>query len=160
MQTDTERLVQMRSEQLSEAQRKFIGTQLECIKTRTEEQLALSKSQHSSALARIQELESLADDEDDEEERDRTLAAQTVKDRIGILEASQISYGVIFAQAETGRSGQVIGNIITDGDSRALVGLPKSVVGKINQRIGDVTTQNSSKAVVGAFDDDIDFSRM
>jgi hypothetical protein len=45
---------------------------------------------------------------------------------------------------------------LTSGDSRALVGLPESVVGKINQRIGDVTTEKNSIALVGVFDRTVD----
>jgi len=47
-------------------------------------------------------------------------------------------------------------NIITSNDSKALVGMPESVVGKVNQRIKDVNTQNRSAAAVGVFDKNVD----
>lgn len=53
-------------------------------------------------------------------------------------------------------TGQDISNVITSDDSRALVGMPESVVGKVNQRIKYVTAQNRSAAAVGVFDKNVD----
>lgn len=58
---------------------------------------------------------------------------------------------MIFSQVRSKWSGQDISNVITSGNSKALVGLPESVVGKINQRIRDVRTEGGSAAVVGVY---------
>jgi hypothetical protein len=74
-----------------------------------------------------------------------------------IIGASQVSCGVVFAQAESSRSGVDIGKILTTEKSRAFVGLPPRVVGKVNLRVGEVTTQGGSTSHVGLYPEDIKF---
>ena len=78
-----------------------------------------------------------------------------LRDRAQVHESSQVFCGVVFAQAQSHRSGQQIGNVTTLDHSQAWVGMPASVVGKINQRIGNVRTEASSKAHVGVFSGEI-----
>ena len=100
----------------------------------------------------------LQEEPEDEEDggAQRTLAIKEVEEQSHLLEADQVSCGVVFSQVRSKRTGQDIGNIITSDDSRALVGMPESVVGKVNQRIKDVTTQRNSTVAVGVFDGSVD----
>jgi hypothetical protein len=71
-----------------------------------------------------------------------------------------VSCGVVFSQVRSKRSGQEISDIITSDNSKALVGLPESVVGNINQRITDVRTEGSSVAVVGVYSGNISMKNL
>jgi len=115
----------------------------------------LTKSQQSEVQKRKGDLQEEPEDEEDEGAQ-RTLALKEVEEQSRLLEADQISSGVVFSQSRSERTGQDISNVITSDDSRALIGLPEGVVGKINQRIRDVTTQGNSAAVVGVFDGNVD----
>jgi hypothetical protein len=79
-----------------------------------------------------------------------------VKEQVRLLNDSQISLAVAFAQLKAARTNREIGNVLTDKKSFALVGIPEGVVGKINQRIGNVSTTNGASAAVGVFDKDVD----
>ena len=103
---------------------------------------------------RKDELQEEPEDEEDDGAQ-RALAIKEVEEQSRLLEADQVSSGVVFSQVHSKLTSQEIGNVTTSNQSRALVGLPESVVGKINQRIGDVTTKNHSSAVVGVFNNDI-----
>jgi hypothetical protein len=119
--------------------------------------LEITKEMHDEAQKRKQELQEEPEDEEDGGAQ-RTLAIKEVDEQSRLLEANQVSCGVIFTQLRSKLTSQEIGKVITTDDSRALVGLPESVVGKINQRIGDVTTQKNSVAVVGVFNGTIDLN--
>ncbi|KAI5924519.1 hypothetical protein F4810DRAFT_664018 [Camillea tinctor] len=147
----TQLAVQLRLEKMSETERENVNTQLQSLKTKIQEHLDLIKQQKDEAEERKRELEEESDDEEDGGAQ-RTLAIKEIEKRLRLLETDQVSCGVVFSQLRSKETGQEIGNVITTDDSRALVGLPESVVGKINQRIRDVTTQNKSAAVVGVFD--------
>lgn len=115
----------------------------------------LTKKQQDEAQRRRQELQEEPEDEEDGGAQ-RALATQEVEKQSGFLEADQVSSAVVFSQVRSKRTGQDISNIITSNDSKALVGMPESVVGKVNQRIKDVNTQNRSAAAVGVFDKNVD----
>ena len=129
--------------------------QLQALETKIQEHLELTKKQQDEVEKRKQELHEEPEDEEDGGAQ-RTLAIKEVENQSRFLEADQISSGVVFSQVRSKQTGQVIGTVTTSDDSRALVGLPESVVGKIHQRIGDVTTQKKSAAAVGVFDGSVD----
>lgn len=81
-------------------------------------------------------------------------AISEVKEQSRLLDENEISVGVIYSQVRAAWSGQQIGNVLTDQRSKALVGMPQSIIGKINQRIGNVNTRGQSNAAVGVFPDD------
>lgn len=147
-------MIQLRSEQTSETERESLKSQLQSLETVIQDHLELCKKQQAEARERRRQL-GLKDDEESDDEAQRTLAIKEVDERSQLLEADQVACGVVFSQAHSRRSGQEIGKVITPKESRALVGLPESVVGKINQRIGDVTTTDNSRAVVGVWGGDI-----
>lgn len=144
------RMVQLRSDRTSEADRENLKKQLQALETKIQEHLDLTKKQQDEAHDRKQELQEEPEDEEDGGAQ-RTLAIKEVEERAHLLEADQISCGVVFSQVRSKRTGQEIGKVITSDNSKALVGLPESVVGKINQRIREVITQKGSTAVVGVF---------
>lgn len=152
--TSTQLMTQIRSEKTSEVDREILKRQLQTLETKIQEHLDLTKKQHDEAQGRKQELQ-----EEPEEEEDggaqRTLAIKETEEQSRLLEANQVSCGVVFSQVRSQRSGQEIGKVITSDDSKALVGLPESVVDKINQRIGEVRTERGSAAVVGVFSGNI-----
>jgi hypothetical protein len=143
-------MVQLRSETRSETDRENAKKQSQILETKIQEYLDLSKRQKEEAEERKRELQEEPEDEQDGGAQ-RTLATKEVEEQLRLLAANQVSCGVVFSQVRSRRSGQEIGNVITSNDSKALVGLPESIVGKINQRIGNVTTEHRSKAVVGVF---------
>ena len=147
-------MVQLRSEKTSETDRENVKGQLQTLETKIQEHLDLTKRQQDQALERKWALEEEPEDEEDGGAQ-RTLAMKEVEQQSCLLEADQVSCGVVFSQVRSKRSGQEISNIITLGNSRALVGLPESVVGKINQRIKDVRTEGGSVAVVGVYSGNI-----
>ncbi|PZD29772.1 hypothetical protein A1F96_04896 [Pyrenophora tritici-repentis] len=148
--TSTQLMVQLRSEKTSETDRENVKRQLQTLKAKIQEHLDLTKRQQDQALERRRALEDEPEDEEDGGAQ-RTLAVKEVDQQSRLLEADQVSCGVIFSQVRSKRSGQEISNIITLDNSKAVVGLPESVVGKINQRITDVRTEGGSVAVVGVY---------
>lgn len=135
-------MVQLRSEKLSETNREGLKQQLQNLEAKIEEHLDFTGKQQAEAQKRTQELQEESEDEEDGGAQ-RTLVIREIEERSRLLEADQVSSGVVFSQARSTRTGQEIGKVTTSDDSRALVGLPESVVGRINQRIRDVTTQNN-----------------
>jgi hypothetical protein len=131
-----------------------VKRQLQTLETKIQEHLDLTKRQQDQALERRRVLEDEPEDEEDGGAQ-RTLAIKEVEEQSRLLEADQVSCGVVFSQVQSKRSGQEISNIITSNHSKALVGLPESVVGKINQRITDVRTEGGSVAVVGVYSGNI-----
>jgi hypothetical protein len=127
---------------------------LQALETQIQEHIDLIEKQQGEAQRRRQELQDRPEDEDGGAQR--ALATQEIEKQSGLLEADQVSSAVVFSQVRSKRTGQDISNVITSDDSRALIGMPESVVGKVNQRIKDVTTQNRSAAAVGVFDKNVD----
>lgn len=127
--------------------------QLQALEAKIQGHMDLTKRQQDESLQRKRELEEEPGDEGDEEDTgaQQTLAIREVGEQSRLLEADQVSCGVIFSQVRSKWSGQDISNVITSGNSKALVGPPESVVGKINQRIRDVRTEGGSAAVVGVY---------
>lgn len=130
------------------------------LQTKVQEYLDLTKIEQEGTLQRLHDLQ-LDDDNDDDDEDDddraqRTLAIKEVKKRSGVVEAAQVSLGVIYLQVQSARSGAKIGNVTIAKNSRGLVGLPESVVGNIDLTIGDVSMTENSAGAVGVFDKDVD----
>jgi acetoin utilization deacetylase AcuC-like enzyme len=142
--------MQLRSTTLSEASREAIRLQLDAIKAKIQEHLSLMNEHFESTSRRIEELENSYDGSDEADQ-----AMDEAKKRAETIQASQVSCGVVFAQAESSRSGIDIGQVLTTDDSFAYVALPSSVVGKVNLRVGIVTTQRGSTSHVGAVADDL-----
>jgi hypothetical protein len=147
-------MVQLQSEKTFETNRENVKRQLQTLETKIQEHLDLTKRQQDQALERKRALEDESEDEEDGGAQ-RTLTIKEIEQQSRLLEANQVSCGVVFSQVQSKRSGQEISNIITSDNSKALVGLPESVVGKINQRITDVRTKGSSVAVVGVYSSNI-----
>lgn len=147
-------MVQLRSEKTSEVDRANVRMQLQALEEKIQEHLDLTKREQEDANRRRQELQEEPEDEEDMGAQ-RTLAINEVEEQSRLLEAGQVSCGVVFSQVRSKRSGQDISNVVTSGDSTALVGLPESVVGKINQRITNIRTEGGSRAVVGVYSDNI-----
>ncbi|KUJ10179.1 uncharacterized protein LY89DRAFT_656845 [Mollisia scopiformis] len=153
--TSTQLIVQLRSEQTSEIHREQLKTQLQALETQIQEYIDLAKKQQDEAQRRRQDLQEQPGDEEDGGAQ-RALATQEVEKQKGLLEADQVSSAVVFLQVRSKRTSQDISNIIISDDSKALVGMPESVVGEVNQRIKGVTTKNRSAAAVGVFDKNVD----
>lgn len=98
----------------------------------------------------------LKSDSGEDQSAEQVAAFNKVKQQFRLLDESQISLGVVFAQLRAARTHQVIGNVTTNRVSFALVGIPERLVGKIDQQIGDVSTTDKSAAVVGVFDSSVD----
>jgi uncharacterized protein YjbJ (UPF0337 family) len=90
-------------------------------------------------------------DSDEDGDADRIVVSAEIQKQSNILDEGQVSLGVIFAQLRAGRTHQEIGNVLTDDESRALVGMFEELVGKMDQRIGNVTTTKKSSSIVGVF---------
>jgi hypothetical protein len=144
--TDDDSVIQLRSEGLSEVDRESTRRSLQAVEDKLQEHLLLSKDQQTDARTRIQELE-----EEHDGSADFDQAIEEATKRVQVLEADQVSCGVVFAQAESMRSGIDIGKVLTSQKSTAYVGMPPSVVGKVNLRIGEVTTQDGATSHVGVF---------
>ncbi|RYP70907.1 hypothetical protein DL771_005157 [Monosporascus sp. 5C6A] len=148
-------VIQLRSEKMSERDREDLKKQLQNLETKIQEHLDFTIQKQDEARKRKQELQKKPEDEEDGGAQ-RTLAINEVEEQSCLLEADLVSCGVVFSQLRSQRTGQEIGNVITTDNSKALVGLPESVVGKVHLRIKDVTTQRNSAAVVGVFDRNVD----
>jgi hypothetical protein len=147
-------MVQLRSEKLSEIDRESLKGQLLTLETKIQEHFDLTKKQQDEAHERKRGFQEEQGDEEDGGAQ-RILAIQETEKQSRLLAADQLSCGVVFSQVRSRRSGQQIGKVITSDDSKALVGLPESVIGKINQRIEEVRTERGSTAVVGVFSSNI-----
>ncbi|CAI6334705.1 unnamed protein product [Periconia digitata] len=147
----TQLMVQLRSEKSSETHRSGVERQLQTLEFKIQEHLDSTKKQLQDAQARKVELEE--DEDEEEDDAQRMLAIQEVKEQERLLEANQVSCGVMHSQVEA-LSRQDISNVETLDNSEAYVGMPSSVAGKIDQRIKDVRTVNGSRAVIGVFDGD------
>lgn len=143
-------MVQLRSEKTSEVDREDVRKQLQALEAKIQEHLNLTKRQQEEAEERRQALQEEPEDEEDGGAQ-RTLAIKEVEEQSRLLEADQVSCGVVFSQVRSKRSGQDISDIVTSCNSQALVGMPEGVVGKINQRISGVRTEGGSRAIVGVY---------
>ena len=148
-------LVQLRSEKTSVADRKSLMEQFQTLEKTIQEHVEMTKRAQSVVDRQKLELEQdLGDEGDDDVQQE--LAMREVEEEFRLLEADQVSSGVILSQVHSRLTGQDISNVTTADDSRALVGLPESVVGKIEQRICGVNTERNSAAAVGVFDSNVD----
>ncbi|KAF2451233.1 hypothetical protein P171DRAFT_425760 [Karstenula rhodostoma CBS 690.94] len=152
--TSTQLMVQLRSEKISEANRENVKRQLQTLETKIQEHLDFTIRQQEEAKTRKQELQEEPEDEEDDGAQ-RNLAIKEVEEQSRLLEANQVSCGVVFSQVRPKWSGQDISDIVTSDNSQALVGMPESVVGKINQLIRGVKTEGGSRAIVGVYSGDI-----
>jgi hypothetical protein len=152
-------MVQLRSEKTTETDRENVKGQLQILETNIQEHLDLTWRQQDQAQERKKALEDEPEDEEDGGAQ-RTLAIKEVEQQLRVLEADQVSCGVVFSQVRSKRTGQEISNITTSNNSKALVGLPESIVGKINQRITDVKTEGGSVAVVGVYSGNISLKNL
>jgi uncharacterized protein YfeS len=139
----------------SDAGYERLSWQMQNLELQATEQISLFKRQQERLEQRQQEL-ALNSDSDDEEGAEQNAAANEVREQARILDDSQVSLAIAFAQLKAARTNQETGNVLTDKKSFALVGIPESVVGRINQRIGNVSTTDEASAVVGVFDKDVD----
>lgn len=94
-------------------------------------------------------IEQLEENHDGSPEMDQAI--NELQKRAENLQNDQVASGVVFAQAESSRSGIDIGKVVTSDNSNAYVGLPASVVGRVNLRVKEVTTQIGSTSHVGVF---------
>jgi hypothetical protein len=143
----------------SDAGYERLSQQMQSLELQASEQITLFKRQQQRLEQRQEQRQqelALHSDSDDEESAEQFAAANEVKEQVRLLDDSQVSLAVAFAQLKAARTNQKIGNVITDKKSFALVGIPESVVGKINQRIGNVSTTDGASAAVGVFDKDVD----
>ena len=148
-------LIQLRSEQTSLADRKSLMEQFQTLEKTIQEHVEVTKAAQSAVERQKLGLEQNFDDEGDDDAQ-HELAMREVEEESRLLEADQVSSGVIFSQVHGRLTRQDISNVTTADDSRALVGLPESVVGKIEQRIRGVNTERNSAAAVGVFDSNVD----
>jgi hypothetical protein len=92
--------VQLRSATLSESDREATRAQLGVVKDNIKEHLRLMKVQFENTSKRIEELDSNHDGSDEVDQ-----AVEEAKKRAELIRAGQVSCGVVFAQAESSRSG-------------------------------------------------------
>jgi hypothetical protein len=133
---------------------------MQALELQTQETLALVQQQQEEASQRRQSLSQGLeyDDEDDETDAQRALAIKEVDEQTRMHDETQVSLGIVFAQLHAGRTHQEIGNVVTDQESMAIVGLPERLVGKMDQRIGNVLTTNNSASLMGVFDQGVDMT--
>ena len=152
--------MQIRAEKTWGTNQQSTTNQLQALENEVHQQLDILKKLQEETQKRNQELQKEPEDEDDDDASHRNSAIGEVAKQLKVLEAEQVSCGVVFAQAQSARTGLEIGNVLTQDHSFALVGLTSNVVGKINARIGNVTTNKSSVSVVGRYDGNIDMSNL
>lgn len=134
----------------SDARLELIHRDMEALEEQMKGQLELRRSQDVAIRHKKDDLGGDSDS-DDEDNVERVAVAAEIQKQSEILEEVQVSLGVMFAQVRAARTHQVIGNVLTDRKSMALVGMPERLVGKMDQRIGNVTTTDESSALVGVF---------
>lgn len=128
---------------------------MEALELQAREQVQLIKQQRDEALLRGNKLE-LRAGEDSDDDAELAQAAGEAKKQSRLLEETQVSMAAVFVQLRATRTHQEIGNVFTDQESMALVGLPERLVGKVDQSIGDVSTTGKSASMVGVFDKTVD----
>lgn len=128
---------------------------MQSLEIQAKEQVALLRTQQERLKEREQEF-LLSYDSDDQSLLPQKADNDEIKEQSRLLDDNQMSLAVMFARLRATRTHQEIGNVTTDQESYALVGIPERLVGKIDQRIGNVSTTNKSYAMVGVFDKDVD----
>jgi hypothetical protein len=108
----------------SEAGYERLNQQMQSLELQASEQITLFKRQQERLEQRQQEL-ALHSDSEDEESAEQNAAANEVKEQARLLDDSQVSLAVAFAQLRAARTNQEIGNVLTDKRSFALVGIPE-----------------------------------
>ena len=87
---------------------------------------------------RLQFLTDSDNTDDDMQLGQLTRAVREVDEQSSVLQGHVICANVFRAQVHSVLTGQKIGDVLTEEQSHALVGMPTSVVGKVKyQRIGD-----------------------
>ena len=144
----------------SDAGYERLSQQMQNLELQAEQQITLYKEQQERLAQRDQEPAPHSNSED-EESADQIAVANEVKKQIRLLEDTQVSHGVVFAQVRAARTRQELGKVTSDKDSMAFSGMRASLVGKIDQKIGDVSATNGSKSFGGMFEGDMNmfFSR-
>lgn len=135
---------------MSETHRTDLMQQLQNRECMIQEHLHIAQIRQGETKEDIEALQQEIEDEDDGA-AEQILALNEVEERAKELEAGQVSCRVIFSQIHSKRTGQEISNVLTSADSKAVIGMPESLVGQINQRIVGITTENKSAAVVGVY---------
>ena len=138
----------------SDAGYERLSQQMQNLELQAEQQITLYKEQQGRLAQRDQEPAPHSDSED-EESADQIAAANEVKKQIRLLEDTQVSHGVVFAQVRAARTRQELGKVTSDKDSMAFSGMRASLVGKIDQKIGDVSATNGSKSFGGMYEGDM-----
>jgi hypothetical protein len=137
-------MVQLRSEQSSDADRQSTKQQLQVLKTKIEDHREWTQQLSDENIDRRDQLQV-------------AIAIREVDEQDRILEEDFVSSTVLHAEVHAKLAEQTIGNVMMGDGSITTVGLPKSVVGKMNQRIGNVTAESNSRGAVGVYPDDFKF---
>lgn len=117
---------------------------LERMITRHVEEIATQLTEAKQRLASLQS----SPVEGSKEEHQRQAIVELQKQR-GLLEADQVTSGIIFTSVQQERTGIKIGNVRTAKNARVYAALPESVVDKINAVKGDVDTEEGAKVMLG-----------
>jgi hypothetical protein len=151
------RMVQLRSEQSSDADRQSTKQQLQVLKTKIEDHREWTQQLSDENIDRRDQLQVAIAEAEGEAQDDLAIAIREVDEQDRILEEDFVSSTVLHAEVHAKLAEQTIGNVMMGDGSITTVGLPKSVVGKMNQRIGNVTAESNSRGAVGVYPDDFKF---
>ena len=144
-------------EQSSGADREDTKQRMQLLETKIEEHLELTKQLSGTVSERRGQLEVALAEADDDEQGNLTVAIREVEKQADILEEDVVSSAVMHTQVHAKLTNQTIGNVLLGEGTVAIVGLPKSAVGKMNQRLGNVTTEKNCRIAMGVFSDDVKF---
>ena len=144
-------------EQSSGADREDTKQPMQLLETKIEEHLELTKQLSGTVSERRGQLEVALAEADDDEQGNLTVAIREVEKQADILEEDVVSSAVMHTQVHAKLTNQTIGNVLLGEGTVAIVGLPKSAVGKMNQRLGNVTTEKNCRIAMGVFSDDVKF---
>jgi hypothetical protein len=144
-------------EQSSGADWEDTKQRMQLLETKIEEHLELSKQLSGTVSERRGQLEVALAEADDDEQGNLTVAIREVEKQADILEEDVVSSAVMHTQVHAKLTNQTIGNVLLGEGTVAIVGLPKSAVGKMNQRLGNVTTEKNCRIAMGVFSDDVKF---
>ena len=144
-------------EHSSGADREDTKQRMQLLETKIEEHLELTKQLSGTVGERRGQLEVALAEADDDEQGNLTVAIREVEKQADILEEDVVSSAVMHTQVHAKLTNQTIGNVLLGEGTVAIVGLPKSAVGKMNQRLGNVTTEKNCRIAMGVFSDDVKF---
>jgi hypothetical protein len=150
-------MVQLRSEQSSDADRQSTKQQLQVLKTKIEDHREWTQQLSDENIDRRDQLQVAIAEAEGEAQDDLAIAIREVDEQDRILEEDFVSSTVLHAEVHAKLAEQTIGNVMMGDGSITTVGLPKSAVGKMNQRIGNVTAESNSRGAVGVYPDDFKF---